>query len=69
MQEIEPDHRFVPTSARARRAAVIYWLVAALVYIGLGVLAPPLFLLGFQESLLYVFVVTLLAPRVLRRFE
>lgn len=69
MQDTEPDQRFVPTSARARRAAVVYWLVAALIYIGLGVLAPPVFLLGFQESLIYVFLVTLLAPRVLGRFE
>ena len=39
------------------------------VYAALGVAYPPLFLLGFQESLLFVFGVTSLAPHVLRRLR
>lgn len=69
MSEPQPDERFLPVSPRARRAAVVYWVTAAAIYIALGVLAPYAFLLGFQEALLYVFLVTILAPKVLRRFE
>ena len=69
MPETEPDHRYVPTSARARRASIVYWVVAALIYISLGVLVPPLFLLGFWQAFLFVLLATFLAPRVLRRFE
>lgn len=58
-----------PRSARGGRAAVAYWLAAGALYVALGVAYPPAFLLGFQESLIFVFVVTLLAPRVLRRFR
>lgn len=46
---------------------VAYWFAAAGVYIALGVAYPPAFLLGFQESVIFVFVVTALAPVVLRR--
>lgn len=58
-----------PRSAGGGRAAVAYWLAAGALYVALGVAYPPAFLLGFQESLIFVFVVTLLAPRVLRRFR
>lgn len=57
------------THRRAGFAGVAYWLVAAAIYVALGVAAPPALLLGFQEAALYVFVVTALQPRVLRRFR
>lgn len=57
------------TKSRRDVAGVVYWLVAGAIYAGLGVLAPPIFLLGFQEALLYVFLVTVLQPRVLRRLR
>jgi hypothetical protein len=50
-------------------AAVVYWLGAGAAYGVLGVLYPPAFLLGFQESLIFVFLVTLAGPHVLRRFR
>ena len=50
-------------------ASVVYWLVAGAIYVCLGVLAPPIFLLGFQEALIYVFLVTVLQPKVLRRLR
>jgi hypothetical protein len=50
-------------------AGVVYWLVAGAIYVGLGVLSPPTFLLGFQEAALYVFLVTVLQPKVLRRLR
>ncbi len=56
-------------SARSRRAAVAYWLVAGAIYIGLGVAYPPAFLLGFQESIVFVLIVTALAPKILGRFR
>ncbi len=52
---------------RSGRAAVVYWLVAGAIYIALGVAYPPAFLLGFQESIVFVLVVTAIAPRVLGR--
>lgn len=58
-----------PTPDRSGRAAVVYWLVAGAIYIGLGVAYPPAFLLGFQESIVFVLVVTVLAPKVLGRFH
>ena len=61
-----------PDRARSRRrgrVAVVYWLVAGLVYAMLGALYPPVFLLGFQEALIYVFIVTALQPWVVRRFS
>jgi hypothetical protein len=65
----QPPATDEPTSARSGRAAVIYWLVAGAIYIGLGVAYPPAFLLGFQESIVFVLVVTALAPRILGRFK
>ena len=58
-----------PAPARSGRAAVIYWLVAGALYIGLGMAYPPAFLLGFQESIVFVLIVTALAPGILRRFK
>lgn len=58
-----------PPSARSGRAAVVYWMIAGAVYIALGVAYPPAFLLGFQESVLFVLIVTALAPKVLGRFR
>ena len=65
----QPPDTDEPTPARSGRAAVIYWLVAGAIYIGLGVAYPPAFLLGFQESILFVLIVTALAPRILGRFK
>lgn len=65
----QPPDTDDPTSARSGRAAVIYWLVAGAIYIGLGMAYPPAFLLGFQESILFVLIVTALAPRILGRFK
>lgn len=50
-------------------ASVVYWLVAGAIYVVLGVLSPPTFLLGFQEAAIYVFLVTMLQPKVLRRLR
>lgn len=62
-----------PTDATASsgsgRARVVFWLVAGAIYAALGALFPPAFLLGFWESLLFVFVATVLAPKILRRFR
>jgi hypothetical protein len=57
------------THHRAGIAGVAYWLVAGAIYVALGVAAPPALLLGFQEAAVYVFVVTALQPKVLRRFR
>ena len=46
-----------------------YWLVAGAIYIGLGLAYPPAFLLGFQESIVFVLIVTALAPKILGRFR
>jgi hypothetical protein len=54
---------------RPGAVSVVYWLVAGAIYVCLGVLAPPIFLLGFQEALIYVFLVTVLQPKVLRRLR
>ena len=62
-------HADEPTPARSARAAVIYWLVAGAIYIGLGIAYPPAFLLGFQEAIVFVLIVTALAPKVLGRFK
>lgn len=64
-----PEPTDSSASARSGRAAVIYWFVAGAVYIALGVAYPPAFLLGFQESVLFVLIVTALAPKVLGRFR
>lgn len=52
---------------RPGTAAVVYWLAAGVLYVVLGVLFPPVFLLGFQQSLIFVFVITVLAPHVIAR--
>ncbi len=57
------------TTRRRGRITVAYWLLAGLVYVLLGMLFPPAFLLGFQESIIFVFVVTALAPWVIRRIR
>lgn len=54
-------------SRGAGRATVVYWLVAGAIYAALGAAFPPAFLLGFWESLLFVFAATVLAPKILRR--
>ena len=54
---------------RRGRVSVVYWVVAGAIYAAAGALYPPVFLLGFQESLVYVLAVTWLAPRVIRRFS
>ena len=56
-----------PKPARSGRAAVVYWLVAGAIYGALGIAYPPAFLLGFQESIVFVLIVTALAPKVLGR--
>ncbi|MDX6644741.1 MAG: hypothetical protein QOK40_468, partial [Miltoncostaeaceae bacterium] len=60
-----------PTPQSPQRAggwrAVVYWLLAGAVYVVLGVWQPSWFLLGFQESLIYLVLVTLAAPHVIRR--
>ncbi|HJZ62433.1 MAG TPA: hypothetical protein VKD47_09785 [Miltoncostaeaceae bacterium] len=65
----------VPAAARSREArlaarrrlALALWVIAILAYAGLGVAYPPLFLLGFQESIIFVFGVTWLIPWIVRR--
>jgi hypothetical protein len=37
------------------------------IYIALGIWQPPVFLLGFQESLIYVFVATVVIGRIANR--
>jgi hypothetical protein len=53
---------------RSGRATIAYWLVAGVIYAALGAAYPPAFLLGFWESLIFVFAATALAPKVLGRF-
>ena len=56
----DPEDR-ARTDARAPGPAnVVYWFLAGALYIALGVAYPPAFLLGFQESLVVVFLVTFL---------
>lgn len=62
-----PDEADAPR--RRDVASVVYWLVAGAIYVGLGVMSPPTFLLGFQEAALYVFLATVLQPKVLRRLR
>ena len=57
-----------PPPAVARpRLAVAYWIAAALTYAGLGVFFQPFFLLGFWESLPFLFLATWLAGRLFPR--
>lgn len=55
----------LPATARRGRLAVAYWTAAVLLYALLGVFFQPFFLLGFWESLLYLFCATWLAGRLL----
>jgi uncharacterized RDD family membrane protein YckC len=55
-----------PTTTRDR-LAVAFWTAAVLVYAIVGALYPPVFLLGFWESLPFVLAVTWLAGRLLGR--
>lgn len=57
-----------PSPAAARpRLAVAYWIGAVLLYAGLGVFFQPFFLLGFWESLPFLFLATWLAGRLFPR--
>ncbi|MGD9696751.1 MAG: hypothetical protein AB7V42_13965 [Thermoleophilia bacterium] len=55
-----------PANAR-NRWAVAYWTCAVLAYATLGAFFQPFFLLGFWESLPFLFIVTWLAGRLLGR--
>ena len=56
-----------PPAVSRPRAAVSFWVGAVLLYAGLGVLLPPLFLLGFWESVPFLFLATWLAGRLFPR--
>lgn len=49
------------------RLAVAFWTVAVLAYAVLGAFHQPFFLLGFWESIPYLFVVTWIAGRLFPR--
>ena len=51
----------------SERPTLGLWVLALGAYIGLGIWQPPVFLLGFQESLLFVFVATLVIGRIANR--
>ena len=51
----------------SERRTVGLWAIAMLIYIALGIWQPPVFLLGFQESLIFVFVATVLIGRIAKR--
>ena len=52
----------LPSSAVVRpRWAVAYWVAVVLLYAGLGSIFQPFFLLGFWESLPFLFLATWLA--------
>lgn len=55
-----------PTTSRDRWC-VAYWTAAILVYAVMGAFFQPFFLLGFWESMLFVFGVTWLAGRLFGR--
>ena len=57
-----------PSPAVARpRLAVAYWIAAVLFYALMGAFFQPFFLLGFWESLPFLFLVTWLAGRLFPR--
>lgn len=56
------------TTRRGKIAVLLLWLVAALVYVALGVWIPWVFLLGFWQSAFYVALITALSPKVVRHF-
>ena len=51
---------------RRRLPLWLYWLVVLVIAVGLGVLAPAFFLLGFWEMVPLVLLATWLAPKVAR---
>ncbi len=62
----------MPTTTRSpavlrSRWAVAYWVGAVLLYAGLGSLFQPFFLLGFWESVPFLFATTWLAGRLFPR--
>lgn len=56
-----------PLAVTRPRGAVAYWVGAVILYAVLGSFFQPLFLLGFWESLPFLFLVTLLAGRLFPR--
>lgn len=56
-----------PPAVARRRLAVAYWVAAVLLYAGLGVFFQPFFLLGFWESLPFLFLATWLGGRLFPR--
>lgn len=57
-----------PPPADARpRLAVAYWVAVVILYAVMGAFFQPFFLLGFWESLPFLFVVTWLAGRLFPR--
>ncbi len=61
-----PETQPRPPVARPRWA-VAYWVAAVALYAGLGSFFQPFFLLGFWESLPFLFVATWLAGRLFSR--
>jgi hypothetical protein len=51
---------------RRRLPLWLYWLIVLAIAVGLGVLAPAFFLLGFWEMIPLVLLATWLAPKVAR---
>ena len=56
-----------PPAVARRRTAVAFWVGAVLLYAALGAFFQPLFLLGFWESLPFLFLATWLAGRLFPR--
>ena len=56
-----------PTMVRRGRLAVAYWTAVVVLYAFLGSQFQPFFLLGFWESLPFLFCATWLAGRLLPR--
>ena len=56
-----------PATVRRDRLAVAYWIAVILIYAILGSQFQPFFLLGFWESLPFLFCATWLAGRLLPR--
>jgi hypothetical protein len=59
---VTADHQ----SDRRRLPSWLYWLIVLAIAVGLGVLAPALFLLGFWEMIPLVLLASWLAPKVTR---
>ena len=56
-----------PPAVARRRTAVAFWVGAVLLYAAIGAFFPPFFLLGFWESLPFLFLATWLAGRLFPR--